>query len=60
LKLLEYLIKLVMPPKNGVLLDPFMGSGSTLVACKNLGVPFIGIDLESSYVDIAKRRLSGE
>ena len=60
LKLLEYLVKLITPPKPGILLDPFAGSGSTLVACKNLGVPFIGIELEPEYVEIAKKRLSGE
>jgi DNA modification methylase len=60
LKLLEYLIKLITPPKPGILLDPFMGSGSTLIACKNLGVPFIGIDMIPEYVEIAKRRLNDE
>jgi DNA modification methylase len=57
LKLLEYLVKLITPPKPGIILDPFSGSGSTLLACKNLGVPFIGIELESEYVEIAKKRL---
>lgn len=38
LKLMEYLIKLVMPPKDGVLLDPFAGSGSTILAAKRLGL----------------------
>ncbi len=55
-KLMEYLIKLVCPP-NGTVLDPFMGSGSTGVAAKNLGFNFIGIERDFSYFQIAKRRI---
>jgi len=43
--------------ENDVVLDPFMGSGTTGVACKELGRKFIGIDIESSYVDLAKERI---
>jgi DNA modification methylase len=57
LKLLEYLVKLITPPKPGILLDPFAGSGSTLLACKELDVPFIGIELEPEYIEICKKRL---
>jgi DNA modification methylase len=57
LKLLEYLVKLITPPNPGILLDPFAGSGSTLLACKELGVPFMGIELERDYVEIIKKRL---
>jgi len=39
-------------------LDPFMGSGTTGVACVNLGRSFIGIEIEPRYFDIARRRLS--
>lgn len=56
LKLMEYLIKLVTPP-NGTVLDPFMGSGSTGVAAKNLGFNFIGIERELEYFEIAKKRI---
>ena len=42
---------------NGVVLDPFMGSGSTGVACANLGRKFIGIELESKYFDLARQRI---
>jgi DNA modification methylase len=56
IKLMEYLIKLVTPPK-GTVLDPFMGSGSTGVACKNLGFNFIGCEMNDEYIEIAKKRI---
>lgn len=55
-KLMEYLIKLVTPP-GGIVLDPFMGSGTTGVAAKRLGFQFIGIERESEYLEIARRRI---
>lgn len=55
-KLMEYLVKLITPP-GGVVLDPFMGSGTTGVACKRLGFKFIGIEREEQYIEIAKRRI---
>lgn len=55
IKLMEYLIKLVTPP-NGIVLDPFAGSGSTGVAAKNLGFEFVGIEMNEEYVEIAKKR----
>lgn len=58
-KLLEYLLKLIMPPsQDAVVLDPFMGSGSTLVAAKNLGFNAIGIEIEKDYCEIAEKRIS--
>jgi site-specific DNA-methyltransferase (adenine-specific)/modification methylase len=45
-----------LPPVKTVL-DPFMGSGTTGVACVNLGRAFIGIEREPSYFDIACRRI---
>jgi len=42
---------------KGTVLDPFMGSGTTGVACVNLGRAFIGIEREPSYFDIACRRI---
>lgn len=47
---------LAFSPK-GTVLDPFMGSGTTGVACVNLGRSFIGIEQEQSYFDIACRRI---
>lgn len=42
---------------KGVVLDPYMGSGTTGVACANLGRRFIGIEIEPKYFDIACRRI---
>lgn len=42
---------------TGTVLDPFMGSGTTGVACMNLGRSFIGIEREPAYFDIACRRI---
>lgn len=55
--LMEYLIKMVTP-KGGIVLDPFMGSGSTGVAAKKNGYDFIGIDMTPEYVEIAKARIN--
>jgi len=55
-KLMEYLIRLVTP-KGGTTLDPFMGSGSTGVAAKNLGFNFVGIELNEEYTTIAEKRI---
>jgi site-specific DNA-methyltransferase (adenine-specific) len=54
--LLEYLIK-TYTNEGDTVLDPTMGSGSTGVACKNLGRKFIGIEMDAGYFDIAKRRI---
>lgn len=55
-KLMSYLINLITPP-HGVILDCFMGSGSTGVAAKRLGFGFVGIEKEAEYFEIAKRRI---
>lgn len=57
LKLMEYLIKLVMPPKDGILLDPFAGSGTTILAAKRLGFDAIGIEKSAEYCKIARARI---
>jgi site-specific DNA-methyltransferase (adenine-specific) len=54
--LMQYLIRLVTPP-NGIVLDPFMGSGSTGKACAYEGFEFIGIDQSAEYVAIAQARI---
>ena len=45
---------------GATVLDPFMGSGTTGVACKNLNRNFIGIELDKKYFDIAEKRINGE
>ncbi len=55
--LIKYLVTLVTPP-DGVCLDPFMGSGTTGVACINTNRNFIGIELDDKYFEIAKKRIS--
>ena|SRR6188768_224616 len=57
LKLMEYLIKLVMPPKDGIVLDPFAGSGTTIVAAKRLGFSAVGIEKSEEYAKIARARV---
>jgi site-specific DNA-methyltransferase (adenine-specific) len=56
-KLMSYLCRLVTPP-NGVVLDPFMGSGSTGIAAKQEGFDFIGMELDGDYYRIAKARIN--
>ena len=43
-----------------IVLDPFMGSGTTGVACKHLQRNFIGIELDDKYFQIAQDRINGE
>ena len=59
LALMRWLVRLVTPP-GGTVLDPFMGSGSTGVACLREGVNFIGIELNPEYAEIARRRITGD
>lgn len=56
---MEKFIK-VSCPENGVVLDPFMGSGSTGVAAKLLGRGFIGIEKNGGYFELAQERISGK
>ena len=54
--LMEYLIKMITP-KGGIVLDPFAGSGSTLVAAKQNGFQYIGIEMTEEYIPIINARL---
>jgi site-specific DNA-methyltransferase (adenine-specific) len=57
ISLMEYLIKLITPT-NGVVLDCFMGSGTTGIAAVKLGFNFIGIEKEKEYIEIARARIN--
>jgi site-specific DNA-methyltransferase (adenine-specific) len=55
IKLVEYLVKLITPP-NGIVFDPFIGSGTTLKACQNLNFNGIGFELDKSNECVIKKR----
>jgi len=55
--LMKYLCRLVTPP-NGIVLDPFMGSGTTGIAAKVEGFNFIGIEMNVEYLAIAESRIN--
>ena len=57
--LMRWLVRLVCP-QGGTVLDPFMGSGSTGVACIQEGMRFVGIDMDEHYCEIANTRISKE
>lgn len=57
-ELMKWLITLVTP-KNGTVLDPFTGSGSTGMACVELNYNFVGCEMDAKYVEIAKTRIQG-
>ena len=59
LKLMKYLCTLLkMPSADQIILDPFLGSGTTGMACKELGINFIGIEKEKEYCEIAVKRIA--
>ena len=58
LKLMEWLCNLITPPE-GVILDPFAGTGTTLQAATNTGHHSIGIEADSDYVQLIRQRLQG-
>ena len=57
IKVIEYLVKL-LSNENDLVLDPFAGSGTTGVACKNLNRNYILIEKEPEYIDIINKRLN--
>jgi len=59
LSLIKYLVTLVTPP-NGICLDPFEGSGTTFLACRESGFDHIGFEMNKDYCDIAEKRLNNK
>lgn len=59
LELIEILIRCFCP-KGGLVLDPFMGSGTTAIVAKNYGCNYLGIELNHDYIEIANKRIELE
>ena len=57
LSICEYLIKLSAFSEKAVILDPFIGSGTTAIASKKLGENYIGVDINEKYIKIAEQRI---
>ena len=57
LDLMKYLLTLLSTPTGGLILDPFAGSGTTLIAAKQLGRSCVGIELDEHHCEIIKGRL---
>lgn len=47
-----------MLPQNSLIIDPFMGSGTTALACIELGYDFVGIEIDKTYYDLSKERIN--
>ena len=56
LSLMQYLCKLITPPE-GIVLEPFLGSGTTAIACYYEGFSCIGFEIDKDYYEIAINRL---
>jgi len=59
IQLMAYLIELGCPP-DGIVLDPFVGSGTTCIAAQQLGRKWIGIEINPEYAEIATARIAAE
>ena len=59
-KPVDVIMELIKANVGETVLDPFMGSGTTLLACKQLNRNYIGIEISEKYCEIAKRRLEQE
>ena len=57
-ELIEKLVRMIMPASDGnILIDPFIGSGTSALACRRAGVHYLGIEICSEYVEIARQCL---
>lgn len=56
ISLMRYLVRLITPP-NGIVLDPFNGSGTTGIACKLEGMNYVGMELDADYCKISQARI---
>jgi site-specific DNA-methyltransferase (adenine-specific) len=56
-EMLKYLLR-ASSREGEIVLDPFMGSGSTAVACQQLGRKFIGFELDPQYIEMCQKRLA--
>ena len=57
--LVDRCLRLAALKPGELVLDPFMGTGATLVAARQLGLPAIGIEIDPVYCEAARRRLAG-
>ncbi len=55
----QHLIKLSAMSPDSIILDPFLGSGTTALAAKSLGFHYIGIEINEEYLELARNRISG-
>jgi len=57
LSLMEYLCTITKTPTGGIVLDPFIGSGTTAIACRRVNRHFIGFEIDKNYYNISLKRL---
>jgi len=60
ISLITRILKLFTTPDTQIILDPFLGAGSTAIACKRLNRDYIGIEINPEYVNIANKRIGAE